>query len=124
VASQPHLPLLAQAYDEGLQVSGADLGRLHDEVWTLQKRRTEIISADEIRTDDVLGRSVAVPVRAHLSSSGVRTTGYRTSPEDKRSSDHLPAGRPPQNAGTGASVSAATGAARYLVLHESCQSKR
>jgi hypothetical protein len=66
-ASQLDLPLLTQIYDEGLQVSGADLGRLHDEVWTLEKRWTEIISDDEIRTYDILGRTVAVPLLAHLS---------------------------------------------------------
>jgi hypothetical protein len=51
-ASQLDLPLLAQIYDEGLQLSGADLGRLHDEVWTLQKLWIEIISDDEIRQSD------------------------------------------------------------------------
>jgi hypothetical protein len=67
-ASQLDLPLLAQVYDEGLEVSGADLGRLHDEVWTLQKRWIQIIPDDETRTYDILGRTVAVPLIAHLSN--------------------------------------------------------
>jgi hypothetical protein len=66
-ASQLNLPLLAQIYDEGLQVSGADLGRLHDEIWTLEKRWTEVVFDDEIRTYDILGRTVVVPLLAHLS---------------------------------------------------------
>ena len=66
-ASQLDLPLLTRIYDKGLQVSGADLGRLHDELWTLEKRWTETISDDEFRTYDILGRTVAVPLLAHLS---------------------------------------------------------
>jgi hypothetical protein len=58
--SQLDLPLLAQIYDEGLRLSGADLGRLRDEVWTLQKHWIEIISDDENRTYDILGHTVAV----------------------------------------------------------------
>ena len=57
----------AQIFDEGLQLSGADLSPLHDEVWTLQKLWIEIISDDQIRTYDILGRTVTVPLLAHLS---------------------------------------------------------
>lgn len=66
-ASQLDLPLLAQIYDDGLRISGDDLGRLHDEIWTLEKLWIEIISDDEVRTSDILGRTVVVPLLAHLS---------------------------------------------------------
>lgn len=36
-ASESGLTCLAQAYDDGLQVSGDDLNRLEQEAWALQK---------------------------------------------------------------------------------------
>ena len=63
-ASQLDLPLLAEIYDEGLRLSGADLGRPR---FGPLKYWIEIIPDGQIRTYNILERTVAVPLLAHLS---------------------------------------------------------
>ena len=66
-ATKLNLPLVSDLYKNGLQVSGDDLARLKEEMVALEKYWCEAVPSDEVRTYDILGRSVDVPLLAHLS---------------------------------------------------------